>query len=140
MSDTDDPTAGLSDQELHDAAAGDLTVLAVLMLIGSTAFALVNWWVGTMGWIAVALTISSTLTWSIGLLRRSPVIAAFVKIGFGFSGLGAPLVAVLGLVLGIVGYTWGWAMLAGAVVYFGFSVLGLEIIARAEETGVLEEI
>ena len=32
------------------------------------------------------------------------------------------------------------ALLGGAVVYFAFSVLGLEIIALAEETGVLDEI
>ena len=77
----------LSDEQLAEAAAGDLTVLAVLMLVGSTAFSLVNKWLGTMGWIAVALTIAGTLTWSTGLFRRSAVIAAFVKIGFAFSGL-----------------------------------------------------
>ncbi|MEQ8719419.1 MAG: hypothetical protein RIE08_17565 [Acidimicrobiales bacterium] len=130
----------LSDEELGGAAAGDLNVLAILMLVGSIAFSLVNWWVGTMGWIAVALTVSGTLTWSIGLLRRSAVTAAFVKVGFGFSGLAAPLIGIAGLVVGIVGYTWGWAVLSGAVVYFAFSVLGLEIIARAEEAGVLDEI
>ncbi|MEM7092009.1 MAG: hypothetical protein AAF567_03315 [Actinomycetota bacterium] len=132
--------AELTDEQLHDAAAGDLNVLAILMLVGSTVFSLVNRWIGTMGWIAVALTIASTLTWSIGLLRRSEIIAAFVKIGFGFSGLAAPIVAIVGIVLGVMGLTWGWAMLAGAVVYFAFSVLGLEIIARAEETGVLAEL
>lgn len=130
----------LSDEHLADAAAGDLNVLAVLMLVGSTAFSLVNKWFGTMGWIAVALTISGTLTWSVGLLRRSAVTAAFVKVGFGFSGLAAPLIGIAGLIVGIVGFTWGWAVLGGAVVYFAFSVLGLEIIARAEETGVLGEI
>jgi len=130
----------LSDEQLTEAAAGDLNVLAALMLVGSTTFALVNKWIGTMGWIAVALTIASTLTWSTGLFRRSAVIAAFVKIGFGFSGLAAPLVGIAGIVFGVLGQTWGWALLAGAVVYFAFSVLGLEIIARAEETGVLQEL
>lgn len=130
----------LSDEQLAEAAAGDLNVLAALMLFGSTTFALVNKWIGTMGWIAVALTIVSTVTWSTGLFRRSPVIAAFVKIGFGFSGLAAPLIGVAGIVFGVLGHTWGWALLGGAVVYFAFSVLGLEIIARAEETGVLDEI
>lgn len=130
----------LSDEERYEAAAGDLNVLAVLMLVGSTLFALVNKWIGTMGWIAVALTIASTLTWSTGLLRRSPVIAAFVKIGFGFSGLAAPLVALLGVIAGLYGYGWGWAVVAGAAVYFAFSVLGLEIISRAESTGVLEDL
>ncbi len=130
----------LTDEQLRDAAAGDLNVLAVLMLAGSTVFSLVNKWFDTMSWIAVGLAIASTLTWTVGLLRRSEVVAAFVKIGFGFSGLAAPAVAVVGLILGIVGFAWGWALLGGAVVYFAFSVLGLEIIARAEETGVLREI
>ncbi len=130
----------LSDAELHDAAAGDLTVLAVLMLVGSVSFSLVNKWIGTMGWIAVALAIASTLTWSIGLLRRSSTVAAFVKIGFGFSGLAAPVVVAVGAAIGTFGPPWGWAIAAGAVVYFGFSVLGLEIITRAEETGVLDEL
>jgi hypothetical protein len=47
------------------------------------------------------------------------------------------MAAVAGVVLGLLGFTWGWAILAGAVVYFGFSLLGLEIISRAEDTGVL---
>ena len=50
------------------------------------------------------------------------------------------LVGIAGIVFGVLGQTWGWALLAGAVVYFAFSVLGLEIIARAEETGVLQEL
>ena len=49
-------------------------------------------------------------------------------------------IGVAGIVFGVLGHTWGWALLGGAVVYFAFSVLGLEIIARAEETGVLDEI
>lgn len=132
--------ASLTDEQRYEAAAGDLNVLAILMLVGSTIFSLVNKWLGTMSWIAVGLAIASTLTWSVGLLRRSEVIAAFVKIGFGFSGLAAPVVAVAGLVLGIVGFGWGWALLGAGVVYFLFSVLGLEILARAEEEGVLDGI
>lgn len=129
----------LTDDELREAAGGDLTVLAVLMLVGSVSFAALNMWVGTMGWIAAALAVSSTLLWTTGLLRRSATIAAFVKIGFGFSGLAAPAVAVVGLLLALVGdYRWGWAVVAGAVVYFFFSLLGLEIIERAQETGALE--
>jgi len=129
----------LNDDELREAAAGDLSVLAVLMLAGSTIFAGLNLWIGTMGWIAAALAVSSTLVWTSGLLRRSAPIAAFVKIGFGFSGLAAPIVAVAGLLLALVGdYRWGWAVVAGAVVYFFFSLLGLEIIERAERTGALE--
>lgn len=129
----------LSDDELRQAAAGDLIVLAVLMLVGSIGFAAVNLWVGTMGWIAAALAVSSTLLWSTGLIRRSATIAAFVKIGFGFSGLATPLVAALGVVLALVGdYRWGWAIVAGAVVYFFFSLLGLEIIERAQRTGAIE--
>lgn len=130
----------LTDDQLAEAAAGDLNVLAVLMLAGSTIFSLVNWWAGTMGWIAVALTIAGTLTWSSGLFKRSAPITAFVKIGFGFSGLVAPLVGVIGFVIGLFGPIWGWAMFAGAVLYFAFSVLGLEIIERAYEAGVVEEI
>lgn len=129
----------LSDDELRVAAAGDLTVLAVLMMIGSVGFAGLNLWVGTMGWIAAALAVSSTLVWSMGLLRRSAPIAAFVKIGFGFSGLAAPVVAAVGVLLALVGdFRWGWAVVAGAVVYFFFSLLGLEIIERAQTTGALE--
>ena len=131
--------AELSDDELRDAAAGDLSVLAVLMLVGSVTFAGINMWVGTMGWIAAALAVSSTVVWSSGLLRRSPPIAAFVKIGFGFSGLAAPAVGIIGVLIAVLGdFRWGWAVLAGAVVYFFFSLLGLEIIERAEETGAIE--
>lgn len=130
----------LSPDQLRDAAAGDLSVLAVLMLVGSTVFAAFNLWLGTMGWIAAALAVSSTVIWSSGLLRRSPPIAAFVKIGFGFSGLAAPAVAVIGLLVALLGgYRWGWAIVGGAVVYFFFSLLGLEIIERAENTGALEK-
>ena len=128
----------LTDEQRRDAAAGDLNVLAVLMLIGSTIFALANRWIGTMSWIAVALSISSTLAWSLGLWRRSPITTSFVKIGFGFSGLLAPVVGIAGIVAGIAGLSWGWALLGGAVVYFAFSVLGLEIIERAHETGVVD--
>ncbi len=129
----------LSDEELSQAAAGDLTVLAVLMMLGSVAFAALNLWVGTMGWIAAALAVSSTMLWSTGLLRRNPTIAAFVKIGFGFSGLAAPAVAAVGLLFALVGdYRWGWAVVAGGVMYFFFSLLGLEIIERAQNTGALD--
>jgi len=129
----------LTEDELRQAAAGDLSVLAVLMLVGSVGFAALNLWVGTMGWIAAALAVSSTLLWTTGLLRRNATIAAFVKIGFGFSGLAAPAVAIVGLLLALVGdYRWGWAVVAGAVVYFFFSLLGLEIIERAQTTGALE--
>ena len=129
----------LTQDELRDAAGGDLSVLAILMLIGSVSFAALNMWVGTMGWIAAALAVSSTLLWTTGLLRLSATIAAFVKIGFGFSGLAAPAVAIVGVLLALVGdYRWGWAVVAGGVVYFFFSLLGLEIIERAQETGAIE--
>ena len=129
----------LTQDELRDAAGGDLSVLAVLMLVGSVSFAALNMWVGTMGWIAAALAVSSTLLWTTGLLRRCATIAAFVKIGFGFSGLAAPAVAIVGVLLALVGdYRWGWAVVAGGVVYFFFSLLGLEIIERAQETGAIE--
>lgn len=129
---------GLTDEQLREAAASDVNVLAVLMVVGSSAFSLVNFWFGTMNWIAVVLSISSTLAWSLGLWRRSPVTTSFVKIGFGFGGLAAPIFGLAGLVIGLIGYTWGWALLGGAIVYFAFSVLGLEIIERAYETGVIE--
>lgn len=116
-----------------------MNVLAALMLVGSTAFALANRWIGTMSWIAVALSISSTLAWSLGLWRRSPVTTSFVKIGFGFSGLAAPVFGIAGIVAALIfGFTWGWALLGGAVFYFVFSLLGLEIIERAHETGVID--
>lgn len=128
----------LSDEQRREAAAGDVNVLAFLMLVGSSIFALVNRWIGTMSWIAVGLSIMSTLAWSLGLWRRSPVTTSFVKIGFGFSGLAAPVFGLFGIVVGIIGFTWGWALVGGAIVYFAFSVLGLEIIERAYETGVIE--
>lgn len=108
------------------------------MLVGSTAFTALNLWLGTMGWIAASLTISSTLIWSTGLLRRSPQTIAFVKVGFGFGGIAAPIIGVTGLVFGLFGYRWGWAILAGAIVYFLFSLLGLEIIERAQNTGAVD--
>jgi len=129
----------LSEEQRRVAASGDLNVLAVLMFVSSTSFALVNWWIGILGWIAVAATISSAFATTLGLLRRNEVVAAFVKIGFGVSGLAAPVVGITGLVFGLFGFTWGWAVLAGAVIYFGVSVLGLEIIRRAESVGVIAE-
>ncbi len=108
------------------------------MLVGSSIFAVVNIWIGTMSWIAGVLSITSTLAWSLGLWRRSPVTTSFVKIGFGFSGLAAPVFGVLGIVAVVFGFTWGWAILGGAIVYFAFSLLGLEIIERAHDTGVID--
>lgn len=128
----------LTDQQRRAAAASDVNVLAVLMLFGSSIFALGNLWIGTMNWIAVIMSITSTLAWSLGLWRRSPVTTSFVKVGFGFSGLAAPLFGVIGVIAGIIGFAWGWALLGGAIIYFGFSVLGLEIIKRAHDTGVIE--
>lgn len=128
----------LTDEQRREAAAGDVNVLAILMLVGSSVFALINLWIGTMNWIAVILSIMSTLAWSLGLWRRSPVTTSFIKIGFGFSGLAAPILGLLGIIVGIIGFTWGWALLGGAIVYFAFSVLGLEIIERAHDTGVIE--
>jgi len=133
-------TAELTEEQLREAAGGDLNVLAVLMLVGSTAFAGLNLWLGTMGWIAALLAVSSTAIWSNGLLRRSSPISAFVKIGFGFSGLAAPVVAIAGILFALVGdYRWGWAIFGAGLVYFFFSLLGLEIIERAETTGALEK-
>ena len=129
----------LTEEEQRLAAGGDLTVLAILMLVGSVLFAAANWWLGTLGWIPALLTVTSTLATTTGLLQRSELVAAFVKIGFGVSGLVAPVAAVVGVVLGLFGFSWGWAIVAGSVVYFGFSLLGLEIISRAEQTGALAE-
>ena len=131
-------TGELTEEQRRQAAAGDLNVLAVLMLAGSTLFALGNRWIGTMNWLAVALSISSTLAWSLGLWRRSPITTSFVKIGFGVSGLVAPVVGLAGVVAGIAGFSWGWALLGAAFVYLAFSVLGLEIIERAHDTGVVD--
>ena len=128
----------VTEEQRRLAAAGDLNVLAVLMLLGSTIFALANRWLGTMNWIAVGLSISSTLAWSLGLWRRSPITTSFVKIGFGVSGLVAPAVGVAGVIIGILGFSWGWALLGAAFVYLAFSVLGLEIIERAHATGVVD--
>ena len=131
-------TESLTDEQRRDAAAGDVNVLAVLMLVGSSVFSLANVGLGTMSWIAAILSVTSTMAWSLGLWRRSAVTTSFVKIGFGMSGLAAPVIGVAGIIAGVMGFAWGWAVLGGAVVYFGFSVLGLEIIERAYETGVID--
>lgn len=128
---------GLTGEQRFAAALGDLRVLAVAMAVGSLIFAAVNYWIGTLGWIAAASTASSTLLTSIGLLRRSDRFAAITKIGFGVSGLVAPVIAIVGLILGLLGYSWGWAVLIGAAVYFAFSLLGLEILERAADAGVI---
>ncbi len=133
-------TEGLSDEQRREAAEGDLNVLAILMFVSSTGFALLNRWIGIIGWIAVAATVSSAVATTLGLLRRNEVMAAFIKIGFGVSGLAAPVVAVVGLVLGLFGITWGWAVLGAGVIYLGLSVLGLEIIQRAEDAGVIAKL
>ena len=132
-------TEQLTDQQLAEAAAGDVNVLAGMMLVGSSIFSAINVWIGTMGWLAALLSVSSTLAWSLGLWKRSAVTTSFVKIGFGVSGRAAPVFGIAGIALGLFGYSWGWALLAGAVVYFVFSLLGLEIIERAYETGVIRE-
>lgn len=137
MSGNEEIDDGLSDQQRFDAALGDLRVLAVLMATGSVIFAAVNWWIGTFGWIAAVSTASSTLLTASGLFRRSDRFAAITKVGFGFSGLAAPALAVAGIVLGAFGVSWGWALLAGAVLYFAFSLLGLEILERAAAAGVI---
>lgn len=128
----------LTAEQRREAAASDVNVLAILMLVGSSVFAVANLWIGTMGWIAAVLSVTSTLAWSLGLWRRSPVTTSFVKIGFGFSGLAAPVFGLLGIVAAVFGFSWGWALIGGAIVYFAFSVLGLEIIERAHDTGVIK--
>ena len=135
---TNEQGDGLTDAQRQEAAAGDLNVLAILMFIGSAIFSGVNFWAGSLHWIAALATVASTGATAYGLLQRNEVIAAFTKIGFGFGGLGAPLFGIVGLILGFFGVLWGWALLAGAVLYFGFSILGLEILERAEQTGVIE--
>jgi len=134
----EEPADGLTDDQRHDAAAGDLNLLAYMMLIGSTIFAGVNFFLGSLGWIAALATVSGTAGTTFGLLQRNEAIIAFAKIGFGVSGLAAPAFGIAGLVLGFFGFTWGWPLLAGAILYFGFSVLGLEIIDRAEKVGVID--
>ncbi len=133
-------TDALTADERRNAAAGDLTVLAVMMTVGAIIFSSVNVWVGTMSWIAAAATVSSTLLTTIGLISRNDSIAAVVKVSFGVGGLAAPACAVAGLILVSLGFFWGWALLAGAFVYFGFSLLGLEILHRAEDTGVIDPV
>lgn len=128
----------LTDEQRREAAAGDVNVLAILMLVGSAVFALVNYWIGTMSWIAVVLSITSTLAWSLGLWRRSPITTSFVAVGFGIGGLAAPVFGLIGIVIAILGFVWGWAILGGSILYFAFSVLGLEIIERAHETGAID--
>ncbi|MBT8240886.1 MAG: hypothetical protein KJN63_06630, partial [Acidimicrobiia bacterium] len=90
----------LSDEQRREAAEGDLNVLAVLTFVSSTGFSLVSGWIGLIGWIAVVATVSSALATTLGLLRRNDVIVAFVQVGFGISGLAAPIVAIAGLALG----------------------------------------
>lgn len=133
----EEPADGLTEEQRHEAAAGDLNLLAYMMLIGSTIFAGVNFFLGSLGWIAALATVSSTALTTWGLVARNEKIAAFTKIGFGFSGLAAPAFGIAGLVLGLFGVPWGWPLLAGAILYFGFSVLGLEILDRAANAGVL---
>lgn len=128
----------LTEDQRRAAASQDLNILAVMMLVGGLGFALANLAIGTFGWIAAALSIVSTATWASGLWQRSSPVTAFVKIGFGFGGLAAPLVGLVGVVVGIAGYAWGWAVVVAAVLYLGFSVLGLAIIERAEAAGVVE--
>lgn len=137
---TGEPGDELTNEQRREAAEGDLTVLAIIMVSGSAIFSGVNWWIGTLHWIAALSTVASTSLTAFGLHQRNDVIAALTKIGFGFMGLAAPVAGILGIILGLFGVLWGWALLAGAVLYFGFSVLGLEILERAAETGVIERI
>lgn len=133
----DDAHDGLTDEQRREAAEGDLNVLAIIMVSGSAIFSLVNLLIGTLPWLAALATVSSTGATAYGLWNRNDIIAAVTKIGFGMVGLVAPAVGLGGLVLGLFGLIWGWAILAGSVLYFGFSVLGLEILERAEKTGVI---
>ena len=131
------PSGELTDEQRYGAAAGDMNLLAYLMVAGSTIFAVVNLVLGSFGWIAALVAVSSTAVTASGLLNRIEGVVAVTKVGFGISGLAAPVFGIAGLVLGLFGVSWGWALLAGAVLYFAFSVLGLEIIERAENAGVV---
>lgn len=133
----DEHADGLTDEQRREAADGDLNLLAYMMLIGSAIFAGVNFFLGSLGWIPALATVTSTAATTFGLLQRNEAIVAFTKIGFGVSGLAAPVFGVAGIILGLFGVNWGWPLFAGAILYFGFSVLGLEIIDRAENAGVL---
>lgn len=128
----------LSDEERFAAAGQDLNILAGLMATGGLGFAALNLAIGTFGWIAALLSALSTLTWATGLWQRSSPVAAFVKVGFGFGGLTAPIVGLVGIGIGIAGFRWGWALALAAALYLAFSVLGLTIIERAEAAGVLD--
>ena len=72
----EEPADGLTDDQRHDAAAGDLNLLAYMMLIGSTIFAGVNFFLGSLGWIAALATVSGTAGTTFGLLQRNEAIIA----------------------------------------------------------------
>jgi len=129
--------ADLTDEQRYDAAVGDLNVLAGLMFVATAIFSFANLWFGTMGFTAVALSLMSALATSLGLIQRNELIAAFVKVGFGVSGIATPVFVIAGIALGAFGYSFGWVIAGAAVLYLVLSVLGLAILERAEEAGVI---
>lgn len=127
----------LSFEELQLAAEGDLRIWAVVMFIGSVVVSVVGLVIGLLDTFSLAVVLSSTATTSYLVWNRSPLVCSWVAIGYRVAPILAVLAAGLGIVLGIRGVAEGWLLLVGAVISVPISLIGLEIIHRAEELGVV---
>lgn len=127
----------LSFEELQSAAEGDLRIWAVVMFIGSVVVSIVGVATGLLDIFSLAVLLTSSATTSYLVWNRSPLVCSWVAISYRLAPILAVVAAALGIVLGIRGVGEGWLLLAGAVVSVPISLIGLEIIHRAEEYGVV---
>lgn len=127
----------LSFEELRSAAEGDLRIWAVVMFIGAVVASIVGVVIGLLDTFSLAVVLSSSATTSYLVWNRSPLVCWWVAIGYRVAPILAVLAAALGIVLGVRGVGEGWLLLAGAVISVPISLIGLEIIHRAEEYGVV---
>lgn len=128
----------LSFDELQDAAAADLRVLAIIMVIGALGTAVVSMAIGAIGWIGAALTVATSAAYAWGLWNRSAHAGSVMHLSYRLALIGLPIAALLGLAIALLGDRWGWAMMIGSIVGLGISMLGLAIVGRAWDYEVFE--
>lgn len=137
MTDQADGDPTLSFEELQLAAEGDLRIWAVAMFVGSVIASVVGLVIGVLDAFSLAVVLSSSATTSYLVWNRSPLMCSWVALGYRVTPILALVAAGFGIFLGIRGVAEGWLLLVGAIVSVPISLIGLEIIHRAEEYGVV---
>ena len=127
----------LSYEELRSAAEGDLRIWAVVMFVGSIVAVLVGLAYRALDPFNVALALASSATTSYLVWNRSPLMCRWIAFGYRLAPIMAVVSGALGIALGVGGESGGWLLLAGSVVAIPLSMVGLAILDRAEEYGVV---